>query len=105
MRSLLLAAGVASAAAFSVAPLPATSAAVRARAASRMADDAEEDGPWTGAQGWSEQFKEPEPVFDVLAVKNILPHRYPFLLVDKIIDFVPGKKAVGIKKVTTNEEL
>ena len=32
-----------------------------------------------------------------------IPHRYPFLLIDKIIELVPGKKAVGIKNVTANE--
>jgi len=32
-----------------------------------------------------------------------LPHRYPFALVDRIIDYVPGKLAVGIKNVTVNE--
>jgi len=37
-------------------------------------------------------------------VKEILPHRYPFLLVDKIIEFEAGKRAVGVKKVTANEE-
>ncbi len=36
-------------------------------------------------------------------IKEILPHRYPFLLVDKIIELEPGKKAVGIKNVTVNE--
>ncbi|WP_392532808.1 3-hydroxyacyl-ACP dehydratase FabZ [Nostoc sp. C117] len=36
-------------------------------------------------------------------IQKLLPHRYPFLLVDKIIDYVPGKKAVGIKNVTVNE--
>ncbi|MEH1839417.1 MAG: 3-hydroxyacyl-ACP dehydratase FabZ [Nostoc sp.] len=36
-------------------------------------------------------------------IQELLPHRYPFLLVDKIIDYVPGKKAVGIKNVTINE--
>ncbi|MBD2360115.1 3-hydroxyacyl-ACP dehydratase FabZ [Anabaena minutissima FACHB-250] len=36
-------------------------------------------------------------------IQNLLPHRYPFLLVDKIIDYVPGKLAVGIKNVTINE--
>ncbi|WP_375511400.1 3-hydroxyacyl-ACP dehydratase FabZ [uncultured Nostoc sp.] len=36
-------------------------------------------------------------------IQKLLPHRYPFLLVDKIIDYVPGKKAVGIKNVTINE--
>lgn len=36
-------------------------------------------------------------------IQKLLPHRYPFLLVDKIIDHVPGKLAVGIKNITANE--
>lgn len=32
-----------------------------------------------------------------------IPHRYPFLLIDRIIEFEPGKRAVGIKNVTINE--
>ena len=36
-------------------------------------------------------------------IQEILPHRYPFLLVDRIIDCVPGQKATGIKCVSTNE--
>ncbi|MBD2387564.1 3-hydroxyacyl-ACP dehydratase FabZ [Cylindrospermum sp. FACHB-282] len=36
-------------------------------------------------------------------IQQILPHRYPFLLVDRVIDYVPGKRAVGIKNVTFNE--
>jgi len=36
-------------------------------------------------------------------IQKILPHRYPFLFVDKIIELVPDKRAVGIKNVTTNE--
>jgi len=36
-------------------------------------------------------------------IMQVLPHRYPFLLVDKIIEFEEGKKAVGIKNVTVNE--
>lgn len=36
-------------------------------------------------------------------IQRLLPHRYPFLLVDKIIDYVPGKLAVGVKNVTVNE--
>lgn len=34
---------------------------------------------------------------------NILPHRYPFLLVDRITGVIPGKSATGIKNVTVNE--
>ncbi|MBC7328472.1 3-hydroxyacyl-ACP dehydratase FabZ [bacterium] len=36
-------------------------------------------------------------------ILKILPHRYPFLLVDKVIEIEPGKKAVGLKNVTINE--
>ncbi|QSJ16969.1 3-hydroxyacyl-ACP dehydratase FabZ [Nostoc sp. UHCC 0702] len=36
-------------------------------------------------------------------IQKLLPHRYPFLLVDKIIDYVPGKLAVGVKNITVNE--
>jgi 3-hydroxyacyl-[acyl-carrier-protein] dehydratase len=36
-------------------------------------------------------------------IHRLLPHRYPFALVDRIIQFVPGKLAVGIKNVTFNE--
>ncbi len=42
-------------------------------------------------------------VFDINAIQKILPHRYPFLLVDKIIEFEAGKHIVGIKNVTINE--
>lgn len=41
--------------------------------------------------------------FTVEEIQELLPHRYPFLLVDKIIDYVPGKLAVGVKNVTFNE--
>ncbi len=40
---------------------------------------------------------------DINAVMNILPHRYPFLMVDRIIDFDGGLKATGVKAVTINE--
>ena len=36
-------------------------------------------------------------------IKELIPHRYPFLLVDKVIELEVGKKAVGIKNVTANE--
>lgn len=38
-----------------------------------------------------------------MEIQNIIPHRYPFLLVDKIIELEEGKKAVGIKNVSINE--
>jgi 3-hydroxyacyl-[acyl-carrier-protein] dehydratase len=37
-------------------------------------------------------------------IQAIIPHRYPFLLVDRIIEIEPMKKAVGIKNVTANEQ-
>ncbi|GBD86546.1 UDP-3-O-[3-hydroxymyristoyl] N-acetylglucosamine deacetylase [bacterium BMS3Abin03] len=42
-------------------------------------------------------------VFDTAAIERILPHRYPFLLVDKIVDMELDKKVVGVKSVTMNE--
>lgn len=42
-------------------------------------------------------------VFDANAIKRILPHRYPFLLVDKITHLELDKKVVGVKSVTINE--
>jgi 3-hydroxyacyl-[acyl-carrier-protein] dehydratase len=36
-------------------------------------------------------------------IRKILPHRYPFLMIDKVRDIVPGQSAVGIKNVTVNE--
>ncbi len=42
-------------------------------------------------------------MLDIKQIKEILPHRYPFLLVDKITELEPGKKAVGVKNVTVNE--
>ncbi|GAB4524416.1 MAG: 3-hydroxyacyl-ACP dehydratase FabZ [Pleurocapsa sp.] len=36
-------------------------------------------------------------------IHQLLPHRYPFALVDRILDYVPGEKAVGLKNVTFNE--
>lgn len=40
---------------------------------------------------------------DIGLIQRILPHRYPFLMVDKVRDIVPNKSAVGIKMVTVNE--
>lgn len=40
---------------------------------------------------------------DLGLIKQILPHRYPFLLVDKVRDIVPMESCVGIKNVTSNE--
>jgi 3-hydroxyacyl-[acyl-carrier-protein] dehydratase len=42
-------------------------------------------------------------VLDINQIQEIIPHRYPFLLVDKIVELEEGKRAVGIKNVTMNE--
>jgi len=43
-------------------------------------------------------------MMDMKEIQKLLPHRYPFLLVDRIIHLEPGTKAIGIKNVTINEE-
>ena len=40
---------------------------------------------------------------DVREIQKIIPHRFPFLLIDKVIDLVPGEKLVAIKNVSVNE--
>ena len=36
-------------------------------------------------------------------IMRLIPHRYPFLMVDRVVELVPGQRAVGIKQVTANE--
>lgn len=43
-------------------------------------------------------------MLDIEQIKEIIPHRYPFLLVDRILEVEEGKRAVGIKNVSANEE-
>lgn len=45
------------------------------------------------------------PSFDIHKVKALLPHRYPFLYIDKMREVVLGQSAVGIKNVTANENI
>ena len=42
-------------------------------------------------------------MLDIEQIKEIIPHRYPFLLVDKIVEMEDNKRVVGIKNVTVNE--
>jgi len=44
-----------------------------------------------------------KPMITIEEIHKLLPHRYPFSLVDRIIDYTPGKQAIGIKNVTFNE--
>ncbi|HXV22863.1 MAG TPA: 3-hydroxyacyl-ACP dehydratase FabZ [Alphaproteobacteria bacterium] len=45
----------------------------------------------------------PLEAIDVSGVMEMIPHRYPFLLVDRVIEILPDRSAVGIKNVTINE--
>lgn len=44
-----------------------------------------------------------QTILTIEEIQQLLPHRYPFLLVDRIVEYVPGLRAVGIKNVTFNE--
>jgi 3-hydroxyacyl-[acyl-carrier-protein] dehydratase len=44
-----------------------------------------------------------ETILDSEAIKKLLPHRYPFLLIDRIIELTPRERVVGIKQVSINE--
>jgi len=56
-----------------------------------------------GAKAISLKDKPLTTVLNSEQIAKILPHRYPFLLVDRVVEFEPGKRAVGIKSVTANE--
>ncbi|MCB9973143.1 MAG: 3-hydroxyacyl-ACP dehydratase FabZ [Rhodospirillales bacterium] len=43
-----------------------------------------------------------EPI-DINRIMKMIPHRYPILLVDRILEYVPGKSAIGLKNVSMNE--
>lgn len=44
-------------------------------------------------------------ILDTIEIQKILPHRYPMLLVDRILELEPMKRAVGIKNLTMNEQV
>ena len=45
----------------------------------------------------------PKPSFLIEDILNIVPHRYPFILIDRILNYEPGHKLTAIKNVTINE--
>jgi len=47
--------------------------------------------------------KAKEAFFDINGILEIMPHRYPFLLIDRVLDLIPDKRVVAIKNVTINE--
>jgi 3-hydroxyacyl-[acyl-carrier-protein] dehydratase len=44
-----------------------------------------------------------EDTLDIQEIIKMLPHRYPFLLIDRVVEFIPGEKIVALKNVTYNE--
>jgi len=46
---------------------------------------------------------ENQPAMDIMRVLETLPHRYPFLLVDRVLELEPGERIVAVKNVTINE--
>jgi 3-hydroxyacyl-[acyl-carrier-protein] dehydratase len=56
-----------------------------------------------GGQDISALTSEVTTIFDSEEIARTLPHRYPFLLVDKVVEYEENKRAVGIKSVTLNE--
>jgi UDP-3-O-[3-hydroxymyristoyl] N-acetylglucosamine deacetylase/3-hydroxyacyl-[acyl-carrier-protein] dehydratase len=44
-----------------------------------------------------------EPVMDIRAILDLLPHRYPMVLVDRVLELEPDRRAIGVKNVTINE--
>ncbi|MAU42027.1 MAG: 3-hydroxyacyl-[acyl-carrier-protein] dehydratase FabZ [Kordiimonas sp.] len=51
----------------------------------------------------TEEVKTDLDTLDVMRIMELIPHRYPMLLIDRLVDIVPGESAVGIKNVTINE--
>ncbi|HVM33018.1 MAG TPA: UDP-3-O-acyl-N-acetylglucosamine deacetylase [bacterium] len=47
--------------------------------------------------------KKGDAMLDIIEIQKLLPHRYPFLLVDRILELEPGKRVVGLKNVSMNE--
>ncbi len=44
-----------------------------------------------------------DTVFDIQAIAELLPHRYPFLLIDRVVNLTPNQEIVALKNVTMNE--
>ena len=67
-------------------------------------DGAPRPRPGEGSRGEGLSAEESGSGLGIREILEVLPHRYPFLLVDRILEIVPGKKVVGLKNVTVNEE-
>jgi len=47
--------------------------------------------------------KDQQTTIDIAGIRERLPHRYPFLLIDKVIDVIPGERITALKNVSINE--
>lgn len=66
-------------------------------------DASAEESTFVGAEAVSALTSDVKTHFTLEEVHKILPHRYPFALVDKVIEYEAGKRAVGVKQITFNE--
>eukprot|EP00565_Helicotheca_tamesis_P009552 CAMPEP_0185726566 /NCGR_PEP_ID=MMETSP1171-20130828/2510_1 /TAXON_ID=374046 /ORGANISM="Helicotheca tamensis, Strain CCMP826" /LENGTH=208 /DNA_ID=CAMNT_0028394949 /DNA_START=66 /DNA_END=692 /DNA_ORIENTATION=+ len=81
-------------------PLVRTSTTLRE---SEVEEATEETTAAIGAAAISAKTADVKTIFSLEDINKILPHRYPFLLVDKVVEYEAGKSAVGVKSVTLNE--
>jgi beta-hydroxyacyl-ACP dehydratase FabZ len=44
-----------------------------------------------------------DKMYDIQKIMNLLPHRYPFIMIDRVVELVPNEKVVALKNVTINE--
>ncbi len=51
-----------------------------------------------------DRLREQKVIYSITEIMKFLPHRYPFLLVDRIVELEPDKRIVGLKNVTINEQ-
>lgn len=51
----------------------------------------------------SEQSSNKENTMNIQHIMSLIPHRYPFLLIDRILDYIPNNKIIALKNVTLNE--
>ena len=82
-------------------PVKKSAVSVRPTPRSRVivsADAAEEPG--SSAKGMGKALP---MAMDIGAIMNLLPHRYPFLLVDRVVEIQQGSYAIGVKNVTIND--
>ena len=49
-------------------------------------------------------FSENSYTIDIKKIMEMLPHRYPFLLIDRVLNVIPGESAIGLKNITINEQ-